>query len=332
MGVYRSLARPLLFALPAEAAHDLAARLLGWPLPWERIGGAVRDPVLRTSVAGLELENPIGLAAGFDKAGRRLDALGRLGFGYVVGGSFTLRPRAGHPKPRIVRRRPDALVNAMGLPNPGAPAVARILRHTERTAPRLASLADEEPEDVLAMLDLLEPLVDGFELNASSPNATWEHDAGRAGEILDGMRGHTRKPVFVKLPPFETQEERAGVLAMARVAAEHGASGLTCSNARPVAEPRLARGRGGLSGLPLSGRTPAIVREVRAETGGELPINACGGIATVADALACLDAGAVTVQLYTGLVYRGPRIVGELTRGLASALRDREGDRSAPGP
>jgi dihydroorotate dehydrogenase len=281
------------------------------------------DPVLRTSIAGLELANPIGLAAGFDKTGRRLDALGRLGFGYVVGGSFTLRPRAGHPKPRIVRRPGGALVNAMGLPNPGAAVVAETLRRTPVTAPRLASLADEEPEDVLAMLGMLEPLVDGFELNASSPNATWEHDAVRVGEILDGMRERTAKPVFVKLPPFDSDQERRGVLAMAAVAREHGASGLTCSNARSVRETRLARGRGGLSGRPLFARTPAIVRDVRAATGGEVPINACGGVSSADDALACLDAGATTVQLYTSLVYRGPRIVGELTRGLAAALHAR---------
>lgn len=326
MGVYRTVARPLFFALPAEAAHGLALRMLGLPLPWGRIGDAVRDGVLRTSIAGLELANPIGLAAGFDKSGRRLDALGSLGFGYVVGGSFTLRPRGGHPKPRIVRRGGDALVNAMGLPNPGAEVVASTLRRTPRTAPRLASLADEEPEDVVAMLELLESLVDGFELNASSPNATWRHDASRVGEILDGLRERTAKPVFVKLPPFEDDDERRGVLEMAAVAQDHRASGLTCSNTRPARETRLARGRGGLSGRPLFTRTPTIVREVRAATGGALPINACGGVSTAAEALACLEAGAATVQLYTSLVYRGPRLVGELTRGLAAALRARGRD------
>lgn len=323
MGVYRAVVRPLFFTLPSEAAHDLASRMLGLPLPWERIGGATPDPILRTTIAGLELANPIGLAAGFDKTGRRLGALGRLGFGYVVGGSFTLRPRAGHPKPRIVRRRGDALINAMGMPNPGASAVADTLRRTPRTAPRLASLADEEPQDVVAMVELLEGLVDGFELNASSPNATWRHDAARVGGILDGLRERTTKPILVKLPPFEDDDERRGVLEMVAVAQEHGASGLTCSNTKPVPEPRLARGRGGLSGRPLFARTPAIVREVRAATGGALPINACGGVATAAGALACLEAGAATVQLYTGLVYRGPRVVGELTRGLAEALRGR---------
>ncbi|HEX6231329.1 MAG TPA: dihydroorotate dehydrogenase (quinone), partial [Actinomycetota bacterium] len=308
--------------------HTVAGGLLGLPLPWERIGGAASDPVLRTSMAGLDLANPIGLAAGFDKTGRRLDALGRLGFGYVVGGSFTLRPRAGHPKPRIVRRPGEALVNAMGLPNPGAAAVARTLRRTPRTGPRLASLADEEPADVLAMFEMLEPVVDGFELNASSPNATWQHDAARVGEILDRIRERTAKPVFVKLPPFDSDDERHGVLAMAEVAGDRGASGLTCSNARAVRDRGLARGRGGLSGSPLFARTPAIVRDVLAATGGALPVNACGGVATAADVIACLDAGATTVQLYTALVYRGPRIVGELTRGLAATLRER---RLAPG-
>src|SRR6187431_1438855 len=103
MGWYGSLARPLLFALPPETSHRVAHRLLGLPLPWRRLGGAVEDPRLRTSVAGLELANPIALAAGFDKTGERADALGRLGFGAVVLGTFTRRRREGNAKPRIAR-------------------------------------------------------------------------------------------------------------------------------------------------------------------------------------------------------------------------------------
>src|SRR5919201_379340 len=128
MGAYRSVAKPLLFALPPEAAHRVAHRLLGLPLPWERIGGAVHDPGLNVVMSGIELANPIGLAAGFDKTGRHVDALGRLGFGYVVAGTFTRRPRRGNPRPRIVRSPGRlAIVNVMGLPNPGAEAAARIL-------------------------------------------------------------------------------------------------------------------------------------------------------------------------------------------------------------
>src|SRR5919197_1961193 len=123
MGLYRAL-RPLVFAAPPETAHRVAGALLELPLPWSAIGGAAEDPVLRTSLAGIELRNPVGLAAGFDKRCRVLHSLGRLGFGYTVGGTITSRPREGNPRPRIARSpRRRAMVNSMGLPNPG-PAVA----------------------------------------------------------------------------------------------------------------------------------------------------------------------------------------------------------------
>ena len=129
MGWYSAVGRPLFFALPPEAAHRVAGGLLALPLPWERIGGsAPEDPRLRVTIAGIPIANPIGLAAGFDKPCAHLGTLGRLGFGYVVGGTVTNRPRRGHPKPRIVRHPHEgALVNAMGMPNPGAAAVFRVL-------------------------------------------------------------------------------------------------------------------------------------------------------------------------------------------------------------
>src|SRR5438093_1112401 len=227
MGLYRAVARPLFFSLPPEAAHRLAQSILSLPLPWERIGGAPEDPRLRTSLAGIELSNPVGLAAGFDKSCRHLHALGRLGFGYVVGGTITRDPRPGNAKPRIARYpRRGSMTNAMGLPNPGAEAAARILARSPRSGPRFASIADEGPDEVIA----------------------------------DTVR---------------------------------------------------------------------IVGEVRAATGEALPINACGGVFSAADALACLDAGAATVQVYTGLIDGGPRAVGDIVRGLSEAPRGRS---LAPAP
>ncbi|HEX5951285.1 MAG TPA: dihydroorotate dehydrogenase (quinone) [Actinomycetota bacterium] len=325
MGLYRAVVRPAFFALPPEEAHRLAARLLGLPLPWERIGGATADPALARSLTGIPLANPIGLAAGFDKTGARLDALGRLGFGYVVGGTFTRAPRAGNPKPRIVRYPSrDSMANAMGLPNPGAEAAARTLARVRRTAPRFASIADEAIEDVLASHALLEPHVDGVELNASCPNVSWGRDRDNEAHlaaILRELGTRRRTPLFVKLPPFRADVEREVVLALARIAVEGGADGLVCSNTRPVPEPRLAVGAGGLSGRALFEDTPRIVADVRAATAGAVPIVACGGVSTVGEALACLRAGATAIQVYTALVYRGPRLVGELTAGLARALR-----------
>jgi dihydroorotate dehydrogenase len=328
MGWYRSVARPLFFALDPENAHRVALALLGLPLPWRSIGGTETDLRQGVTLAGIPMRNPIGLAAGFDKSLRHLDALGRLGFGYVVGGTITREPRAGNPRPRVARDRDaDALTNAMGLPNPGVEAAARTLARARRTAPRLVSVADEAVSDAVAVIERLAPLVDGLELNASCPNVSWGRDRDQEAhlaELLDAFRARTDRPVFVKLPPFDTGAAREAVLATARVALEHGAGGLTCSNAVPVADDRLATGAGGRSGRPLAPRTPALVREVVASTGGALPVNACGGISTVADVVACLEAGATTVQLYTALVFEGPGIVGRLTGGLARALEERD--------
>lgn len=324
MGLYQAVARPLLFALPPEAAHRVAHAVLGLPLPWDAIGAVPDDPRLRVRVAGLELRNPVGLAAGFDKECAHLDALGRLGFGYVAGGTLTRKPRPGNRKPWIVRypaRR--SLANSMGLPNPGAEAVARRLRSVPSTGPRLASIADEAVEDAVATHAMLEPLVDGVELNASCPNVSWGRDRdneAHLASLLRGLNARRSTPLFVKLPPFGTDVEREVVLALAGIAVDGGADGLTCSNTRPIAERRLGTGRGGLSGAALAADTPRIVREVGRATGGSVPINACGGISSAQDAVACLEAGAATVQLYTALLYEGPRIVRTITEGLIAAL------------
>jgi len=318
-GWYEAFGRRVFFALDPERSHRLALAMLALPLPWGRIGHAVADPRLATSVAGVPLANPIGLASGFDKACERLGPLGALGFGYAVGGTVTLRPRAGNPRTRIARDPATrAIVNAMGLPNPGAHAVAAALAKRPRTTSRWVSLDDEENEDACAALDLVAPVADAIELNASSPNAGWTHRADHIGAVVAAMLPRADTPVFVKVPPFTTDEDRAGVLAIVEAAQQGGAAGLTASNTVPVADPRMSTGRGGLSGGPLTERTPGIVAALRDATGGSIPINACGGIFSAADARACLDAGAATVQVYTGLIYEGPAVAGRILAGLGA--------------
>ena len=329
MDWYRAVARPLFFALPPEAAHRTAGALLGLPMPWRRIGGVVEDPVLATSLTGVPLRNPIGLAAGFDKSCAHLDALGTLGFGYVVGGTITRTPRAGNPKPRIARYRGrESMVNAMGLPNPGAEAAAANLRATARgPAPRFVSLADEDLEDAVAALELLAPAAEGVEVNASCPNVGWGRDRDNEAHLrtlVGACIARTDRPVFVKLPPFITPVEREVVLALARIAQEAGAHGLTCANTRLVQDARVSVGQGGLSGRALWPQTVEIVSAVREATGGALPVNACGGVFSADDAMACLQAGAATVQIYSALIFLGPGVVGTLVRGLRDRLRASE--------
>lgn len=316
-GWYGTVGRPAFFALPPEASHRFATSLLSLPLPWERIGGAVADPSLEVDLCGIRIRNPIGLAAGFDKTCRHLAPLGRLGFGFVVGGTITRAPRKGNAKPRIVRAKERrAIVNSMGLPNPGAEAAAENLSRDSGPATRFVSVADEDLSMAIETVELLAPHVAGIELNASSPNAPWRHDPAHMTRLLEAFRGRTDRPVLLKLPPFTTDGERGTVLDLARAAVGAGANGLVCSNTLPMEEPRLATGRGGLSGGPLTERTPRTVSDVAAAIGGGVPIVACGGIFTAEDVRRCLEAGASAVQLYTSVIYRGPAIVGSLTRGL----------------
>jgi dihydroorotate dehydrogenase len=145
------------------------------------------------------------------------------------------------------------------------------------------SVADEAIGDALATVELVAPHADGLELNASCPNVSWGRDRDTEShlrELVTAIVARTRVPLFVKLPPFAEPDEREAVLALARIAHEAGAAGMTCGNTRPVEDPGLAMGRGGLSGRPLWPGTVEAVREVRDATGGDLPVNACGGIFT----------------------------------------------------
>ena len=219
------------------------------------------------------------------------------------------------------------MANAMGLPNPGAEVAAVHLANARRSAtPRVVSVADEAVEDALAAFELLEPLVDAVELNASCPNVSWGRDRDNEQHLRDlvsGMRARSDRPLFVKIPPFTEPVEREVVLALARIAQEVGASGITCSNTRLVGDPRLSVGTGGLSGRSLWERTVPIVADVYAATGGAMAINACGGVWTADDVVACLEAGASTVQIYSSLIYQGPGVVGTLSRGTARTLQER---------
>ena len=208
----------------------------------------------------------------------------------------------------------------------GEAFAARALRRSVARGPRLASIADQDLPDVLETHALLEPFVDAIELNASCPNVAWGRDRDNETHLVNLVRelGTRRtRPLFVKLPPFRTVVEREVVLALAAIAQAEGADGLTVSNTVPVREPRASVGTGGLSGRALLEGTLDNVREVRRTTGAGMPVNASGGIFTPTDALATIEAGATTLQVYTGLVFRGPGIVRELTAGLADALRSR---------
>ena len=318
--LYRRLARPLLFRLPAETAQKVAERALRVEPAWKALPGASRpdDSRLRSQWCGIDVRNPVGLAAGFDKDCRLLPSLAAWGFGYMVAGTVTLDARPGNAKPRLFRDLDDeSLTNALGFPGRGLAEAARELARVRgRTdgIPIAASMSGTSIHEVTACHRLLEPLVDAIEVNISSPNTAGLrvfHEPAALAELLGRLNEGRGKPLAVKLPPYPEEDgpEAETVLSLARVCRTAGVDGLTAANSRPTEDPRLAVGRGGLSGRPIYRRMLDLVRNLRSEVGSDIGINACGGIFTGHHAQEALDAGANTVQVYTGLVYRGPSAV-----------------------
>ena len=342
LSVYTRLVRPLLFRLPPERAQRLAEAMLGASPLWRAVS-RLDDPRLNTVVAGIRLPNPIGLAAGYDKDCLMLGRLAGLGFGYLVGGTVTAEPRPGNPRPRIVRNpRDGALVNSLGFPSRGLEEAARRLERRACDVPVFASIAGLTVEEFAACYRRLAPLTAAVELNVSSPNTQGVRvfqDPARLGELLSALRPLRRGPLFLKLPPYFDDGERTGVLRMVDVCLDNDVEGVTAANTHPVEDARLAVGRGGLSGRPLLPHTLRMVDEIRRHAGSELVINGCGGVSSGEDALRVLRAGADTLQLYTGFVYEGPRLMKRIKRYLlermiregATSLAELVGERAGVG-
>lgn len=317
--------------LDPETAHRLAIRALQMtPLP----APGADDPILKTVIAGLEMSNPVGLAAGLDKNGEALEGLSRLGFGAVECGSVTPRAQPGNPKPRLFRLAEDrAVINRMGFNNEGLkPFGARLARRPTRI-PIGANLgANKETEDKAADyvigLQKLAGLADYFTVNISSPNTPGLR-ALQGREALDDLlsRIHEARPadgapVFLKIAPDLIGEE-IGMIVEASIA--HRIDALIVSNTtleRPASlRSGFAGEAGGLSGAPLKPFAQKALEAAAEAAGGHLPLIAVGGIASGADAYARIRAGASAVQVYSALIYEGPGMVGRIKRDLAARLR-----------
>ena len=343
--LYRRAVRPLLFRLPPEAAQRAADLALGWEGVWTALASGLRvdAPRLETEWCGMKLQNPVGLAAGFDKDCRRLPSLVALGFGYVVCGTVTLGPRSGNPKPRMVRlTAEESLLNAMGFPSKGLDTAAAHIepaRSRMSGTPLVASISGTEADDVVRCHRRLDRLTDAIEVNISSPNTAGLrvfHQHHPLRELLDTINESRRGRLLIKLPPYSspnpTQQDRERTAALVGACLEAGVDGLTVANSRPVTDSRLATGSGGLSGRSIFPATVTMVRDVRAQAGSGIAINACGGISSGADAWEALQAGADTLQLYTGLLYEGPGLVKRINNELLRLMGEHVGQHTARGP
>jgi dihydroorotate dehydrogenase len=330
-----------LHLLPPETAHRLAI----WGLAHRLVPGSSPDrwPRLATRLCGLNLPNPLGLAAGFDKNAEALPGLARLGFGFIEIGTVTPRPQAGNPKPRMFRLPADkALINRLGFNSQGLAQVrARLADRDPGWGVIGANIgvnrdAKDPIEDYVAGLNGLYDLVDYTTVNVSSPNTPGLRDLQRRahlgtllGALVDTrsrLAGPARpKPILVKIAPdLEPDDERA----IAEVAIDAGIEGLIVGNTTVArAASLVSRHRheaGGLSGAPLLAPSTAQLRRLYHLTAGRLPLVGVGGIACGADAYAKIRAGASAVQLYTSFIYQGPRVVDRVLAEL-DALLARDG-------
>ena len=334
---YRTFIKPLLFRLSPETAQSLSHIALKQRQIWRAAEPLlnVDNSRLEVDLAGMRMNNPVGLAAGYDKDCESLPSLASLGFGYLTCGTVTELPRAGNPSPRVLRYESDeALVNSLGFPSKGVEHTAIRLEQALpllNGTPVVASVSGVAPEEILRCHQRLEPLASAIEVNISSPNTLGLRifqQSETLRQLLEGLNGQRSKPLFIKLPPYlETpsigSEQKDMVLSLVDVCAEQGVEAVTVSNTWPVRDSRLAVGAGGLSGKPVFADMLQMVADIRAETGSTMAINACGGIFNGADALAAIQAGATTVQILTSLVYRGPGIVRRINEQMLS-LMDQE--------
>jgi len=338
------LARPLLFCLDAERAHGLG--LSGLEAAY-RTGlnplMALKPAPLKTKAFGIEFPNPVGCAAGLDKNGAHIDALMALGFGFVEIGTTTPRPQEGNPKPRMFRL-PDkrAVINRLGFNNAGVDVLVRNVEKAKRNGILGINIGKNKDtpnesavDDYIHCLERVYALADYVTVNISSPNTSGLRDLqqeetlrrfiGELREVqedLAGLHGH-RTPMLIKIAPDLSDAELDGVSSVFNAARVDGVIiGNTTIDRLDIEGHPLAGEAGGLSGQPLYGKSTSVLRKLRVRLDNSIPLIGVGGILSGADAVGKITAGAQLVQFYTGMIYRGPELIGECVTAIR---RRREG-------
>ncbi|WP_371037052.1 quinone-dependent dihydroorotate dehydrogenase [Rhodosalinus sp. FB01] len=322
----------LLRRIDAETAHGLALRALragAVPMP-----GLVTSPRLRTSIAGLALANPIGLAAGFDKNAVALHGLGRAGVGFLEVGAVTPRPQPGNPRPRLFRLpEAQAVINRFGFNNDGMEAVAaRLAERPRDTVIGLNLGANKDSADragdFARVLSHCGRWLDFATINVSSPNTERLRElqgpealAALVAGVLEARDALARPvPVFLKIAPDLSGAELADIAAVADAAGVDGIVATNTTVSRIGVSGPVAEETGGLSGRPLFERSTMVLAQLSRLTDGEMPLIGVGGVASARDAYDKIRAGASAVQLYTALAYRGLSLVEDIARGLDDIL------------
>jgi dihydroorotate dehydrogenase len=351
--LYRKLLKPLLFALDAEQAHHLlmgvlskSARIPGMQSLFHGLYAAKTSEALHIERFGLTFDHPLGLAAGLDKNAEAVPAFSAIGFAFMEVGTLTPRPQAGNDQPRLFRLPVDqALINRMGFNNVGASQAASTLKQSlARTKYRIPvainigknkTTANEQAvDDYRACVRELFEHGDFFVVNISSPNTPDLRNL-QYGEELNRLLQEIKqemheqaaahrtdvKPILVKIAPDMSEAELKEVVA---TIVQSGVAGIIATNttvSRDGLQHPNQKEMGGLSGVPVRQRSTDFIRLIYKWTNGELPIIGSGGIFDADDAYEKIRAGASLVEVYTGLVYRGPEMIAEIQRGLLQRMR-----------
>jgi dihydroorotate dehydrogenase len=326
------LGQSLLLALPPERAHELAIKSLELGL-YPR--GTEPDKRLGRHLFGLDFPNPIGMAAGFDKNARVPRELLAMGFGFVEVGTLTPRPQSGNASPRLFRSMADrAIINRLGFNNEGQEAALARLKGRAGgiVGVNLGAGRDSKDRigDYVSGIERMVEVASYFTINISSPNTPGLRDL-QAPEALDALlkrmqaaraaRPGKPAPLLVKLAPDIAEEDLPEIV---RVLLSHGVDGIVVSNTtlsrEGLSDPSFAKETGGLSGRPLFARATRMLAQIYNLSAGKLPLIGVGGIDSGETALAKIEAGASLLQLYTGLVFEGPSLIGRIKQTLIEAI------------
>lgn len=344
--MYKSLLKPFFFLFPPERAHHLTLSLFNLGLSLPGIGMLLRrvyryqHPALQRKLFGLTFENPVGLAAGFDKDGKHYKTMANLGFGFLELGTVTPKAQSGNPQPRLFRLPADeGLINRMGFNNDGMEALVERLKEYGKPegviiggniGKNKVTPNEQAADDYVKCFEALFPYVDYFVVNVSSPNTPNLRDLqekeplSRLLQLLQDLNyaKPAPKPLLLKIAPDLTDGQLDDILDIAR---ETKLDGLIATNTTISREGLTtpstkveAIGAGGLSGKPVKERATEVIRYLAQRSNGDFKIIGVGGIASAEDALEKLEAGADLIQIYSGLVYEGPGLVRRINQALAA--------------
>jgi dihydroorotate dehydrogenase len=319
--------RPLLFQLSPDRSHALAHAALRFGLPWRMLaaasGLAIADARLRTRFAGVELPNPVGLAAGFDKNCELIASLSCLGFGFITVGSIMPQPRPGNPYPRLVRYpQTESLADSMGVPSRGRDyCVEHLSRFHPHPVPLFANVGGFSADEIATSFAAVEPHVDGVEISLMCPNLKPGEafdEIALLRDVLARIEGR-RKPAIVRVPN-DTVCSSDRLAELVERCIEAGVEGLKVAGGRAVAEPGLGTGQGTLHGRATFETALSNVENTARIARGRIAIKGNGGVSSGADAVALLRAGATCVDLYSAFIYQGWDIARRINRELLESL------------